>query len=820
MSCNSCRNRVCSCSGVPNTKEFIQMVLEADSEKLILNKLKPVEAKVNTLIRQNENLVFINREVKQAITDINEVKETKEELLDSIATSTEAINNNTDTINSLVADVEKQVSDAILNSGYVVLDSFETGNTIYQRNEVLKHELTGKIYRWAGKIPKVVPTSSTPTSSGGFGTNAWLEVSDTTLRQDLASPQKWKDTIKGLPFVTPEMFGAKGDGVAIDSYSLDATVQAAGVGGTIVLSPSKTYKIMKSINLLAGQTLVGNGGTIKRIKQAHTVTTKAHAAGDKTFQVDSTEGFHVGMQVAFSQAGVDRGSFNASNYYYTRNITSIDGNNITVNASTGLSLSTGSNIFTVFLSVYTNKDCTVTGVTFDGNSSEWVFGAKWDSVAEIRSGHPYTDPEPANLLITGNRFKNCPGEGVTVGGTNVVVSHNFFKDIQGNPIHMSGLENATIHNNLGINGNLDMKVGHQDGFIAYSNDSKNMVLSENISVNCLRGVGPNNITNGYSKVLNNTFLASRREAIMIHPSREHECIVDGNYIDGYGLSGAFEGIYIGASSKSLTVVNNYIQGGGSEAREALLVRYGSSTSMSKSVRIIGNTILGHCLISALDGAVISNNIFDPTSSTKKTVQIVGQTKGYDLNSCLVNGNVFKNAVVTSGSFGQAESVRASARNLQISNNIFDASTLRPLSYAASGSSAYIKNNTFNNLTGDMRAIAVYAVDGAGSHVEVTGNSFDVVGEVSGLVIFSAASTHSVFNNNTVMSSATSLTSSHVLTISQGELNNTFIMNNIVKNWKSASGFTLSSPAHVINNIMECNITDYTGLSVIIGNIEL
>lgn len=195
MSCNSCRNHVCTCSDVPNAKEFIQMVLDADSEKLITQKLKPIEGKVNDVIQQNQNLVFINREVKQAITDINEVKEIKDELVTNLNTSTEAINNNTATINSLVAGVEKQVSDAILNSGYVVLDSFETGNTIYQRNEVLKHELTGKIYRWAGKIPKVVPTSSTPTSTGGIAANAWLEVSDTAFRQEILTGGLLTDTL-------------------------------------------------------------------------------------------------------------------------------------------------------------------------------------------------------------------------------------------------------------------------------------------------------------------------------------------------------------------------------------------------------------------------------------------------------------------------------------------------------------------------------------------------------------------------------------------------------------------------------------------------
>lgn len=68
---------------------------------------------------------------------------------------------------------------------YSVIDSFELGATITQRNEALRHAATGQLYRWAGDLPKVVPTNSTPSDSGGIGTNSWLEVSDTALRQEL-----------------------------------------------------------------------------------------------------------------------------------------------------------------------------------------------------------------------------------------------------------------------------------------------------------------------------------------------------------------------------------------------------------------------------------------------------------------------------------------------------------------------------------------------------------------------------------------------------------------------------------------------------------
>lgn len=79
--------------------------------------------------------------------------------------------------------------------GYTIIDSFELGATITQRDQALRHAATGKLYRWAGDLPKIVPADSTPVSSGGVDTNAWLEVSDTALRQEILTGGLITDTI-------------------------------------------------------------------------------------------------------------------------------------------------------------------------------------------------------------------------------------------------------------------------------------------------------------------------------------------------------------------------------------------------------------------------------------------------------------------------------------------------------------------------------------------------------------------------------------------------------------------------------------------------
>lgn len=95
-------------------------------------------------------------------------------------------------LNTPYPTLKKVIKDVYDSVSFILIDSFEIGATITQRNQALRHAADGKLYRWAGALPKVVAPSSTPTSSGGFGDNAWLEVSDTALRQELTSDNGYR----------------------------------------------------------------------------------------------------------------------------------------------------------------------------------------------------------------------------------------------------------------------------------------------------------------------------------------------------------------------------------------------------------------------------------------------------------------------------------------------------------------------------------------------------------------------------------------------------------------------------------------------------
>lgn len=74
-------------------------------------------------------------------------------------------------------------------NGYTPVGSFENGWTVRLQNDVLQYGSgpTTTHWRWEGTLPKVVPPGSTPQGSGGIGKGMWIDVTDATLRGQLAT---------------------------------------------------------------------------------------------------------------------------------------------------------------------------------------------------------------------------------------------------------------------------------------------------------------------------------------------------------------------------------------------------------------------------------------------------------------------------------------------------------------------------------------------------------------------------------------------------------------------------------------------------------
>lgn len=161
--------------------------------------------------------------------------------------------------------------DAISAFGYITVDSFEDGATLTLPNQVLRYKATGEYYRWGGAFPKLVPTGSTPASTGGVLSSAWVGVGDASLRSNLSSVDPGNgDQLIGVKLdatgssnrtqheKNKELVSIK-DFSGNDTVALNAAISyLSSIGGGIVNIPAGSYTLGK-ITLKSGVSIRGAG---------------------------------------------------------------------------------------------------------------------------------------------------------------------------------------------------------------------------------------------------------------------------------------------------------------------------------------------------------------------------------------------------------------------------------------------------------------------------------------------------------------------------------------------------------------------------------
>lgn len=132
---------------------------------------------------------------------------------------------------------------AIAQYGWIPVGTFQDGATLTTPNQILKDETDGEYYRWDGAFPKLVPSGSTPSTSGGTGVGAWLSVGDSTLRAMLAAPGGDK------------LIGSSWGGSSVwEDYPYKGSVKPSKV-----IYPSMNTTQIQSILSSAGQIYVSSG---------------------------------------------------------------------------------------------------------------------------------------------------------------------------------------------------------------------------------------------------------------------------------------------------------------------------------------------------------------------------------------------------------------------------------------------------------------------------------------------------------------------------------------------------------------------------------
>lgn len=144
-----------------------------------------------------------------------------------------------------ISGLTKLVQDAIAAYGWIPVESFQDGATLTQSNQILKDNDSGEYYRWDGAYPKVVPSGSTPETTGGFGINAWLSVGDSVLRSQLASANGYTlvPSVNVINSVVPvESFRASG--LTDQQIVQQANDHAASLGRALLFQSGVTYEVV------------------------------------------------------------------------------------------------------------------------------------------------------------------------------------------------------------------------------------------------------------------------------------------------------------------------------------------------------------------------------------------------------------------------------------------------------------------------------------------------------------------------------------------------------------------------------------------------
>lgn len=170
--------------------------------------------------------------------------------------------------------VEKPTIDAALKSAGFMPAGFDfvTGGTLQpgDRNKTVYNPAPNgdnNWYRWNGVFPKEIAANSQPNPKGE---NSWVPVNlDTKLREDLASN-------KGPEFIgfgagtvseallndslTPDIMGAKGDGITSDQQ---AVINALTLAGNTLNTTQGAKYLVESITNILGKQIFGKGKIVK-----------------------------------------------------------------------------------------------------------------------------------------------------------------------------------------------------------------------------------------------------------------------------------------------------------------------------------------------------------------------------------------------------------------------------------------------------------------------------------------------------------------------------------------------------------------------------
>lgn len=202
-------------------------------------------------------------------------------------------------------------------SGLPMVGTFEAGATITTASQSVGYKAEGKLYTWAGTLPKTVAAGSTPATAGGIAADAWVRVDQNSLRSQLASTTGsnlvgYKNTsvterLNKTVFITD--FGG-GEAVTDNLAAFNLAKAAAGNGGTVTFPKQaagiynfSAFPDMTGIVINPDAGVVFRGPASNNAVNPAIVTTRDYRvyfnAGDpKDYYIDMRANVHAGSKGA------------------------------------------------------------------------------------------------------------------------------------------------------------------------------------------------------------------------------------------------------------------------------------------------------------------------------------------------------------------------------------------------------------------------------------------------------------------------------------------------------------------------------------------
>lgn len=568
------------------------------------------------------------------------------------------------------------------------------------------------------------------------------------LRQIGAQPlQKALTQINaaGINRVTPEQYGAAGDGIADDSIAVKAAIAAAGVNGTVQFTAGKTYRLTSGIRPLSAQTWIGYGSKLKRCNQITDTTSTNITVGPSStvLTVTNASQWAVGMQVAV---------FNGALYdTHNHNIIAVGTNTITIDTAFTQAFASGGTIVSSFnvIDGVSVPNVKIYGLEVDGNKSNNTSLVKWELTNDIyMSGCDY-------LSVQDCYVHDSQCEGIQFGGTTSTVSNNTVLNTNGNGIHYSGIGGGVAAFNYVKNCNLaGAGAGHVDGCIIFSDNTNDSFICNNYCENGVCGVGSIDTDNNSSVVIQGNIIKS--------------CTVN-----------AIEGIFPTISGGRVTITGNLIY-------DSVNIKIQNTGSMSGGVGpynwIIANNYLQNTTIfvqRAFNITVSGNQLNTPANTTGQGIYF------YDVKCGLISGNQvlgYAYGIYIDGSGG------ALIESNQVSNNILkNQLTSAIFINDASGRTVVCDGNTIQ--TDASYASASYAGISMKNNTFAINNTFDLLsGQYGILCPNGAASTNGALVQGNIIRS-TGITAS--IRCNGGSINNLISYNFVQQAISNAGTNTLT-----------------------------